>query len=303
MGAGGKKFQQRDSGAGWRVFAGDAEGVVDGLGGAALAGFDGLVGEDAPEVAAALDEGHGLPATRGEGLALEGGAEDGRGLLLALHDEKQALDHLEGALLAAFGRFGLGDPVADLAAGGGAEGLEPAGEGALAFEGGGELGGVLVGAGLEVGLDADGDEVAGVGFGAGLHLFVDEEGEKVAVGAGEERGAEGEAVDGAADAASGPAGPGAAEGSDDLGGDAGDGPVEGLAGGFEASLKGLGFGRHGDEISMGRVGCGGKGECWVLQGEKTGAGGAEVSQVSEARPGAPNTSRPSGARTGHPQTE
>ncbi len=224
--------------------------MFDGLGGAALAGLDGLVGEDAPEMAAALDEGHGLPAALGEGLALEGSTQNRRGFLLALHDEQKALDHLESALLPAFGRFGLGDPVADLAAGGGAEGLEPAGEGALAFEGGGELGGVLVGAGLEVGLDADGDEVAGAGFGAGLHLFIDEEGEAVAVGAGEERGAEGEAVDGAADAACGPAGPGAAEGSGGVGGDAGDGPVEGLAGGFEASLKGLGFLGHGRRNSV-----------------------------------------------------
>ena len=39
---------------------------------------------------------------------------------------------------------------------------------------------------------------------------------------------------------------------------------------------------------MGWVRRGGKGECWVLRGEKTGAGGAEVSQVSEARPRAPS---------------
>jgi hypothetical protein len=181
-----------------------AKGVVNGLGGAAFAGFSGFIVENPQQVVAALGGSEGEPGVAGAGLALEERAEDGRrGVLaipLAFESLHKHFGDFAGALFAGGGGFGLVGKLAEFAATRVAQGIEEPAELTIGVECASELGRERNGALDEIRFEPDLDARADSGFTGGLHLFVDEEKVAAVTGIGEERSAEGVASDFSADA-------------------------------------------------------------------------------------------------------
>ena len=107
-----------------RLATGYGEAAFDGFGGAAFAAFNGLRIEDAEEMVSALGWRHPVPAAAGFGLALEGGAQNGRRFHFAFHREHEAFGHGFGAFLARLTGLGVGDQVGEAFAHGRAHGIE-----------------------------------------------------------------------------------------------------------------------------------------------------------------------------------
>jgi len=212
-----------------------AEGVVEGLGSAAFAGFGGFIVEDSEQVVAALGGSEGEPGGAGAGAALKENAEDGRRIVFAFESLHEHFGDLAGALDAGGGGFGLVGELAKFAAAGVAHGIEKAAELTVGIEGAGKLGRERNGALDEVGFEPDLNAGTNAGFGGGLHCLVDEEKVTAAAGVGEERRAEGVAGDFSADATAVADRPRFG----DVEGNAGDDPLEGSSIGLEEGDEGF----------------------------------------------------------------
>src|SRR5712692_152547 len=107
---------------------GEGGGLLKSFLNAARSRFRSAVIEDSEQVTAAVRGRHALPTLKGAGIAREGYLQNRRKLVLCLHDREQALGHLLGTPDASLLALDLQNPLADFAACGVVQLLEPSTE-------------------------------------------------------------------------------------------------------------------------------------------------------------------------------